>query len=188
YAIYPKGEPTQVRRLSEKIPVGSTLFLGNSLPIRQWDLAADLNVAPSRVCANRGANGIDGLVASFLGQAEPSMENWLILGDLSALYDLNSLALVSLNPKHFAAMKLRIVVLNNGGGKIFSRMFQDPHFENQHDFKFNAWAELFGWKFQRVEDANQIDDRGSRLIIEMTFDNRQSELFWNDYARHSCLA
>ena len=78
-----RSEPSLVRELSEWIPEGSLVYLGNSLPIREWDLYATRRRRFS-FAANRGANGIDGQLSTFLGMAEDGRENWCVVGDLTA--------------------------------------------------------------------------------------------------------
>ena len=97
------------------------LLLGNSLPPRLWQMLAPARPEapqPGRLLSNRGASGIDGLIATAAGIArgQPSGEaTTLLLGDTSALHDLNSLALL----RH-AAHPVVVVLLNNDGGGIFS--------------------------------------------------------------------
>ncbi len=67
------------------------------------------------VYSNRGASGIDGLIATAAGVQRASARPTLaIVGDLSALYDLNSLALL-----RRASAPLVLIVVNNNGGQIF---------------------------------------------------------------------
>ncbi len=175
------SEVAMVRRLSELIPSTALVFLGNSLPIREWDLAASYEVAHPEIFANRGANGIDGLISTFLGVATTAKkESWLILGDLSALYDLNALAIASPDEK------LRIVVINNYGGQIFSRLFRSDKFLNSHRFAFSHWAEMFGFEYLRC--ANVFAERvfsnlGQRTIIELLSDETESAEFWRQWSR-----
>ena len=75
----PRSEPGLVRRLSQRIEPGAGVFLGNSLPIREWDLAADPS-QPAELSASRGLNGIDGQLSTFLGGCRPDRPNWAVLG------------------------------------------------------------------------------------------------------------
>ncbi len=84
----PTSEPSLIHHLSKLIPKGSNIYLGNSLPIREWDLAACDEDRQFKVTASRGVNGIDGQISTFLGLCEPHASNWAILGDLTALYDM----------------------------------------------------------------------------------------------------
>ncbi len=173
-AQLPNSEPGYFRALSKLIPEGAHVFLGNSLPIRMWDLAAASILPAERkgfhIQANRGVNGIDGLVATFLGTADADKENWLILGDLSALYDLPSLALLP----YAQTLNVRVVVVNNGGGMIFRRMFNDAAFENRHEFRFQNWARMFGWNYTQGLESSIYGP----TVVEVTPDPRQTELFW----------
>ncbi|MGL4751044.1 MAG: 2-succinyl-5-enolpyruvyl-6-hydroxy-3-cyclohexene-1-carboxylic-acid synthase [Aeromonadaceae bacterium] len=97
------------------------LLLGNSLPPRLWQMLAPVRPAeplPGQLHSQRGASGIDGLIATAAGiaRARPQGDvTTLLLGDTSALHDLNSLALLR-TPEH----PLIVVVLNNDGGGIFA--------------------------------------------------------------------
>ncbi|MDF1859331.1 MAG: 2-succinyl-5-enolpyruvyl-6-hydroxy-3-cyclohexene-1-carboxylic-acid synthase [Verrucomicrobiales bacterium] len=185
-ASHPNSEPALMRQLSERIPEEALVFLGNSLPIREWNLAASPSLSHPHCFANRGANGIDGEVATFLGMAEGGPESWGIFGDLTALYDLNAPALL----EQLSEGRRRIVVMNNGGGRIFSRLpsmaglkaSEKKFTENRHHHCFASWAEMWGldylcWK--AGEEPPKI--AGDHVLIEILPDEEATEAFWADW-------
>ncbi|MFQ2908265.1 2-succinyl-5-enolpyruvyl-6-hydroxy-3-cyclohexene-1-carboxylic-acid synthase [Aeromonas allosaccharophila] len=127
------------------------LFVGNSMPARLMDMLGDTGKGPSRVMTNRGASGIDGLIATAYGFAQSSDQpTTLLLGDLSALHDLNSLALLSK-----ASRPLVVILLNNDGGSIF-RMLPVPtegvllesYYRLPHGLSFEHAAAMFGLAYR----------------------------------------
>jgi 2-succinyl-5-enolpyruvyl-6-hydroxy-3-cyclohexene-1-carboxylate synthase len=111
------SEGAAVKSVVESLPDGAVLALGNSLPIRDVD-AYVTHAARLRVCAQRGANGIDGLVSGAIGSAIGSgAPTLLLLGDVSLLHDLSALANVRL-----ATSPLVIAVVDNAGGRIFDQL------------------------------------------------------------------
>ena len=112
------GEVSIVRELVRQIPTEHALFVGNSLPIREVDmLSANRNI-PLRVAANRGASGIDGQIATACGWAMGHRQpTTILLGDLSAMHDLNSLLLI-----RESQVPMTLIILNNDGGGIFSML------------------------------------------------------------------
>ena len=80
---YPNSEPSFIRKISNLIPKDSLVFLGNSLPIRQWQIAATHTDKNLSFFANRGANGIDGNISTFLGLSKDYNSSWGIFGDLT---------------------------------------------------------------------------------------------------------
>ena len=151
----PQSELAMVRALSEEIPTGARIYLGNSLPIREWDLAATRQPKNFTIEANRGANGIDGQLSTFFGWCRGD-NNWCILGDLTALYDMNAPWIV---PQLDA--KFRIVIINNQGGKIFRRLplRRLDLIENAHDLRFDSWAKM--WNIT-VTELRPDDDASRR--------------------------
>jgi 2-succinyl-5-enolpyruvyl-6-hydroxy-3-cyclohexene-1-carboxylate synthase len=170
-ASHPGSEPAVVRRLSETIPAGSFVYLGNSLPIREWNQFATFDDRAFAFGENRGANGIDGQVASFLGWAQPGVENWAIVGDLTALYDLSALWAL----RHLDGLRLRVVVINNGGGRIFERMFRNERFQNRHATGFEAWAAMWGAEYHIGLPDGVL---GPAAVIELGPDQGQTDAFW----------
>lgn len=127
------------------------LFVGNSMPARLMDMLGETGKGPSRVMTNRGASGIDGLIATAYGFAQSSNQpTTLLLGDLSALHDLNSLALLSK-----ASRPLVVILLNNDGGSIF-RMLPVPtegellesYYRLPHGLSFEHAAAMFGLAYR----------------------------------------
>ncbi len=103
-----------VDALDKLLPADNPLFIGNSMPIRISDMFMKNN--QSLVFSNRGASGIDGLLATAVGVAKNAQQvTTLLIGDTSFLYDLNSLALLKQLNHPFI-----IIVINNDGGAIFN--------------------------------------------------------------------
>ncbi len=161
----PQSELSMIRTLSSELAPQTRLYLGNSLPIREWDLAAIREPRGLEYEANRGANGIDGQVSTFLGWCAPGRENVCVVGDLTAIYDLNAPWIVP----QLADTRFRIVVVNNGGGRIFSRVASlravDPALreriiENAHDVRFEHWAAM--WNIDVTE--LRPDEEASRRV------------------------
>ncbi|KIL43951.1 2-succinyl-5-enolpyruvyl-6-hydroxy-3-cyclohexene-1-carboxylic-acid synthase [Jeotgalibacillus soli] len=179
YVMNERDEGAIVGRILRQLPVGSQLVVGNSMPIRDVDTFWTREASSLSIWANRGANGIDGVVSTALGISSVSEEPvYLLIGDLSFFHDLNGL-LVS--KQH--ANNLRIIVLNNNGGGIFSYLPQSSepkHFETLFgtptELDFEHAARLYGASYERVIDPEQLDAalqaqsevRGVSIIEVMT--------------------
>lgn len=113
----PRSEAEAVQRALAALPEGAVLVLGNSLPIREVD--AYVARAPRvRVVSQRGANGIDGLVAGAIGSALASgAPTLLLIGDVSLFHDLGALA-----ASRLVKTPLVIALVDNGGGRIFDQL------------------------------------------------------------------
>ena len=99
------------------------------MPIRDVDnLATDCE---TMIYANRGANGIDGVVSTALGMAV-HRKTTLLIGDLAFYHDMNGLLMAKMHDIH-----LNIVILNNDGGGIFSYL---PQKQSASDY----FEQLFG--------------------------------------------
>lgn len=86
-------EGAYVRALMELVPEGSCLFSANSMAIRALDTFYLKDGKPIAVLANRGQNGIDGVVSTALGAAQHFAQTTFLTGDFTMLHDLNALAL-----------------------------------------------------------------------------------------------
>jgi 2-succinyl-5-enolpyruvyl-6-hydroxy-3-cyclohexene-1-carboxylate synthase len=177
-AAHPHSELAWCRRLLGQLPADSQLMLGNSLPIRE--LNAAIHPLPPRVevYANRGTNGIDGLISTWFGHSAHATESWIVLGDLSALYDLAAPWVLNQVP----SAKRRIAVLNNGGGQIFANLPAMTQanaglktlMTQPHALRFEGWAQLFGMAYRRVERAADLNDLpGGCLLLEILPDAAQ---------------
>lgn len=181
---FPRSEPSLVHALSRHVPSEALVYLGNSLPIREWNSFAVVDPPHPHCYASRGANGIDGQVATFLGLSDGEGESWGIFGDLTALYDLNAPALLP----RLSPGKRRIVVIHNGGGRIFSRLpsmagmaeEEKQITENRHDRRFEAWAAMWGMDYRLWRAGEEFpDDLPDTVLIEAVPDEAETEAFWN---------
>lgn len=142
------SEPLCARLISQNIPDGVGLYLGNSMPVRDMDSFAAIGGVSGTipVGCNRGASGIDGTIASAAGFARGLHRPVTVLvGDLAFLHDLNSLAMVRALDD-----PLTIVVVNNNGGGIFSFLpisaysdIFESFIATPHNLSFEHAAELF---------------------------------------------
>lgn len=171
---YPNSEPALVYKLSLLISKEASVYLGNSMPIREWDLFASNNAPYKRVRSSKGLNGIDGQISTFLGLAldEPG-EHWGVVGDLTALYDLSAPWIAN------KTSTCKLVIINNGGGQIFARKKLNQYIINPHPFSFKAWADLYYLPYERWEDIPEESVPAFGLsIIEMVPELSQTNAFW----------
>lgn len=147
-------------QLAEVLPEGSTLFVGNSMPIRDLDSFFFFNNKNIKVMANRGANGIDGIVSTALGVASVSQPCYLVLGDLTFYHDLNGLMAAKMYN-----LNINILLINNNGGGIFSFLPQanEPkHFERLFgtplDLDFAHVVEMYNGKFDVIKDWDHFEE------------------------------
>jgi 2-succinyl-5-enolpyruvyl-6-hydroxy-3-cyclohexene-1-carboxylate synthase len=168
---FPLSEPAWMEWLSRQIPAGARLFLGNSLPVREWDFAAGPGAARD-VSANRGTNGIDGLISTFIGAAKEQGPNWAVIGDLSLMYDLSGPWALRQRPLE----DFNLAVINNSGGQIFHRMFRNPLFLNGHDLHFGDWAKMWSLDYTRLETPAPL--KSGKQLVEILPDAGQTESFW----------
>jgi len=140
-------------------PVGISLFIGNSMPIRDMDTVVD-SCKANYIGVNRGVSGIDGNIATAAGMAWASDTPTLALvGDTTALHDLNSLALL-----HKTGAPVILIIINNGGGGIFSFLpiaqYKDllgAYFTNAHSLHFEKAASLFDLPYYCAGTATELE-------------------------------
>lgn len=148
--------------LAELMPAGARLHVGNSLPARHLDLFLGQRATPITVHGNRGASGIDGVVATAAGAAAAGVGPVvLVVGDLSFLHDLGGLQAAA---RH--RLDLVIVLLNNDGGGIFS-------FLPQADLDAARFEALFG-------TPHGLDVAGAAALCGARLARPQS---WEDFRR-----
>ena len=101
--------------LATSLPEAATVWVSSSMPIRDVESFFPSVANPIRFLANRGANGIDGVVSAAAGAAlTAGGRAWLLTGELALLHDIGGLIAATR-----AGAELTIVCANNGGGNIF---------------------------------------------------------------------
>jgi 2-succinyl-5-enolpyruvyl-6-hydroxy-3-cyclohexene-1-carboxylate synthase len=113
------SEPVLARAVAAAVPEGGVLVVSSSMPVRDVEWFVAPSAAPPRVVANRGANGIDGVVSTALGVARSGAPVVALVGDLAFLHDLTAWV----RPRSGDAdghQDCAVVVADNGGGGIFS--------------------------------------------------------------------
>ena len=152
------GEAQVIRAITSQ--TDQQLFIGNSLPVRLYDMYAPITATATSVYTNRGASGIDGLLATACGiAAHKKQPTTLIIGDLSQLHDLNSLAIAAKQ-----SSPLVIVILNNDGGNIFNLLpvpdekLRSDYYRLSHGFEFGYGAAMFGIAYNQIDDIVSFNE------------------------------
>jgi 2-succinyl-5-enolpyruvyl-6-hydroxy-3-cyclohexene-1-carboxylate synthase len=177
-------EPAAVRAAWESAPVGSTVSVASSMPIRDLDSFAGAPRGDLDVLANRGANGIDGFLSVSAGAAIASGHRvTAIAGDLSVLHDATALAEIAR-----LDIPVTVVALNNDGGGIFHFLSQasevdDERFEQvfgtPHGLSLVAVSEAFGVPARRIEAEEELRDAvrapgDGPLLVELHTDRTEN--------------
>ncbi len=163
-------EQACVGMLLSMLPENAVLHLANSSSVRY---AQHYPIAPTiTVCCNRGINGIEGSLSSAVGYATatPTRPNFVIIGDLSFFYDQNALWNRQL-PNN-----LHILLLNNGGGKIFQTL-PVPEDEKSrsiicahHNTHAHSVAEQYGLRyFNGIEKISAFIESDESALLECIF-------------------
>lgn len=154
-----------VRELLSGLPKGALLHLANSNSVR---FPQHFLIDPSvKVYCNRGANGIDGSMSTFIGQScVHDGLCFLLIGDLSFFYDMNALW------NKYVRKNVRILLNNNSCGEIFyMNKLQDKklvglHTAADHETSAQAWVESRGFKYLRAENKEQFDRALKEFVSE----------------------
>jgi 2-succinyl-5-enolpyruvyl-6-hydroxy-3-cyclohexene-1-carboxylate synthase len=129
----PEGfEPRVLAGLEPELPDGAIVWLSSSMPVRDVEACFPQSPKRLRFLANRGANGIDGVVSSAAGAAlAADAPAWLLTGELALLHDVGGLLAA-----RRAEADLQVVCINNGGGAIFDFLpvaeHADPALYEEH--------------------------------------------------------
>jgi len=180
-------EGTVLSDVAALAPDPSTLFVSNSMPIRDLDRFARPRTGTVTALANRGASGIDGITSTALGAGSVD-ENPLILvlGDLAYYHDMNGLLAVSR-----CGVDATVVVIDNDGGGIFQLLpiaaFDPPFtegFVTPHGLDFAPTADLYGLEFARTGDRQTFRERYTQSlssegtqVIAVAFDAAESHRY-----------
>lgn len=163
--------------VSRALTNDSQCVISSSMPIRDFEwFGAPMNDAV--VHANRGANGIDGVVSTAVGVALGSGHTtFLLIGDVACIHDTNGLWGLSQR-----GLDVRIVVTNNDGGAIFSFLPQAQHVETEvfetiygtpHGVSFASLAQAHGIDYCQVTSVGELEEACGRvgpILIEAKFD------------------
>ncbi|KAK2976386.1 hypothetical protein RJ640_008096 [Escallonia rubra] len=174
-------EPYVAHAIPEALNCGSSIFIGNSMPIRDanmygsnWarcthDIPAMLTLGLSchwiQVAGNRGASGIDGLLSTAIGFSVGCNKQVLcLMGDVSFLHDTNGLALLK---QRVPRKGMTILVINNHGGAIFSLLpvadktdqsILSQYFYTSHDVSIHQLCMAHGVKHVKVLTKMELQD------------------------------
>jgi len=148
------SEETFARDFAAALPARASLFVASSRPIRDLEGFAKPR-KDLQVFANRGLAGIDGNISTALGIASRSEKTFAVLGDLAFLHDVSALA-------HAGNPDLRLFVLDNNGGGIFSTLPQagvdgfEKIFGTPHGRDIQAIASSFGVKTSKISTSTEL--------------------------------
>ena len=160
------SEALVAREIGSGIPTGTSLFIASSRPIRDIEGFA-LARSGVETFANRGLAGIDGNISTALGIAASRKETVAVLGDLGFLHDITGLI-------HDEKINLKIMVIDNNGGGIFSTLSHrgvegfEKIFGTPHNLDITKIAEAFGLSTSIVTQQSELITELSKPVIGLS--------------------
>jgi len=188
-------EPKAAWLLGRHLPPRSSVFVANSMPVRDMEFVWPANDRGIRVLFNRGANGIDGTLSSALGAAHGAAPTVLLTGDLALLHDSNGFLI---SPKFKGS--LTVVLINNQGSGIFEHLpvaqfgaVFEEYFATPQEVDFARLCAAHGVGHVHVEDWSHFTALVSDLpaggirVLEVRAD-RKRDAAWRKEAFASAAA
>jgi len=190
-AAAPLFDGGAIARALDALPDGTTVFAGNSMPVRYIDAFDRPSSRQLGMYGNRGASGIDGNVSTALGLAAASAAALVaFLGDITFYHDMNGLLAARQHGLH----NVTFVVTNNDGGGIFHRLPVAGHeppfrdlFLTPHGLRFEHAAAMYGLDYNAVTTADELGEAlagswvGRPRLIEIITDSAA------DFERHRAV-
>lgn len=156
-----------IKKLTEVIPKNSLLHLSILNSIRITNL---FDLDPSiKVYSNIGAYGIDGSLSTFIGNSyNQDKLSFLIIGDLSFLYDLNSTLNDIINNRN-----IRILIINNYCGGEFHHVYNNSNIKNVnlhiaagHRIKLENWCRSLNIDYHSASNFEELENEYNNFIKE----------------------
>lgn len=179
-------EPWIAREVASRLSTDDVLLLSSSMPVRDVEWFAER--CPRIVYSNRGVNGIDGVMSTGIGIALGSGRDVTVLiGDVAFLHDSN--ALINLKSRK---VNIRIVVVNNRGGGIFSFLDQAQALEREsferfygtpHDSDLQALAQAHKIDAYTVATKSDFVTKFGELRVGVLVANSNRETNVSDHQR-----
>ncbi len=176
-----------VASVAERCPEGATLFVSNSMPVRDLDRFGRPRPEAVTTFGNRGVSGIDGILSTGLGAGSATDGPLVIVtGDLAYYHDMNGLLALSR-----CDVDATIVLIDNDGGGIFHKLpieaFDPPfteQFKTPHGLDFSATGDLYDLDFQRIAGRMELEDafeqslrRDGTQVLSVELDGEASHRF-----------
>ena len=160
-------EGALLHAVAERAPRPGTIFVSNSMPVRDLDRFGRPQNAELTTLGNRGVSGIDGIVSSGLGAGSATDDHLvLVLGDLALYHDMNGLLAVDR-----CDVDATIVLVDNDGGGIFHKLpieeFDPPfteQFRTPHGLDFEPAAGLYDLAFERTQTLDGFTEAFDRAV------------------------
>jgi 2-succinyl-5-enolpyruvyl-6-hydroxy-3-cyclohexene-1-carboxylate synthase len=179
-AVHDPFEAKAYASLEPALPDDALLWLSSSMPVRDVESFFPQSSKSLRFLANRGANGIDGVVSSAAGAALASgRPTYLLTGELALLHDLGGLLAA-----RRAGAELTIVCVNNGGGGIFDflpvagaadRELYERHIATPGGVELAAVAELAGLPHSVARTPAEVQTAAAEPgLLEIPTDRAQN--------------
>lgn len=184
----PYSQAFALQQFLKKAPADCIIHLGNSSTIR---LAQFFPFRPqTAIFCNRGVNGIDGCMSSFIGHAASTEKLcFLLIGDLTFFYDMNALW------NRYVGKNVRIILFNNGGAALFhynqgTRNFPtlNENVAAEHSATARGWVESAGCKYLSATSEQELlaaldsfvsPDSEQPIVLEVFTQKDNDAVIWH---------